>query len=194
MTHALEDGVGSEARGELEHALDGRLSALADDVGGAEIPRQRDAVGVTAEQDDPFRAQSTGGDDPAEADRAVADHGRDLARADLRGARGVVPCAHHVRKREKRGHERVVAADGKPDERAVRQRDADGLALAAVELAAPEPAVEARGLESLSAELACAIRPGERGDDEVALLNPADEPDRRLLRPQRSMNLCALSE
>jgi hypothetical protein len=100
VADALEDGVGAEAPGELEHSLDRPLASFADDLGGAELPRQRDAVGVTAEQDDPLGAQSTGGDDPAEADRAVADDGDDLPRADLRCASGVVPRAHHVREGE----------------------------------------------------------------------------------------------
>ena len=41
---ALEDGVDAEAAGELADALDGLLAALGDDVGGAELARERDAV------------------------------------------------------------------------------------------------------------------------------------------------------
>ena len=34
---ALEHGVGAVAAGQLAHALDGLVAALADDVGGAEL-------------------------------------------------------------------------------------------------------------------------------------------------------------
>src|SRR5207253_2837405 len=47
------------------------------------------------------------------------------------------------------------------------------LALATVEVAAPPAAVKARGPETVPAELAGAVRPGERGHDQVAPLHLA---------------------
>ena len=82
---------------------------------------------------------------------------------------------HHVGERQERRHQRVVAADREHDERAVGLRDAHRLALAAVDArAAPPAAVQTRGLQPLAAELAGAVGPGERRDDEVALLHRAD--------------------
>ena len=57
--------------------------------------------------------------------------------------------------------ERAVRAAGRAPPRPGRRRAAP----------APEAAVEAGGLQALSAELAGAVGPGERSDDEVALLH-----------------------
>ena len=142
--HALEDGVRAEAAGQLADALDGGVAALADDVGRAERPRQRDPIRVAPEQDDLLGAEPPRRDDAAEADRAIADHRHALPRADLRRERRVVARPHHVGEREQRRHQRVVAADREHDQRAVGLRDAHRLALAAVELgAAPPAAVQA---------------------------------------------------
>ncbi len=65
--------MGAVASGQLPHALDGFLAALADDVGGAELARERDPVGVPAEDDDLLGAEALRGDHAAEADGAVAD-------------------------------------------------------------------------------------------------------------------------
>ena len=75
----------ADAAGELAHALDRLVAALAHDVGGAELARQRDPVGVAAEDDDLLGAEALGGDHAAQADGAVADDGHRLAGADLRG-------------------------------------------------------------------------------------------------------------
>ena len=80
--------------------------------------------------------------------------------------------AHHVGEGQERRHERVVRADRKRDQRSVRLRDTDGFPLAAVERgAAPPSAVQAGRLQSLLAEFAGAIGPGERRDDQIALLH-----------------------
>ena len=76
---AFEDGVRPEAARELAYALDSLFAALADNVGRAELARQRDPVGVAAEHDDLLRAEAARGDHAAEADRAVADDRGDLA-------------------------------------------------------------------------------------------------------------------
>ena len=86
VADALEHGVRAESAGELAHALDRLLAALAHDIGRAELARQRDPVGMPAEDHDLFRAEAPRGDDAAEADGAVADDRDRLPRADLRGA------------------------------------------------------------------------------------------------------------
>ena len=100
--------------------------------------------------------------------------------------RGVVAGAVDVGEGEQRGVERRVDAGGHLHEGAVGLRHAHRLGLAAADpVAGPEPAVTARGLQALAAEVAGAVRPGERGDHEVAgrerrhvradLLDDADE-------------------
>ena len=78
---AFEHRVHAEAAGQLADALDGLLAALADDVGGAELARERDPVGVAAHDDDLLGAEALGGDDAAQADGAVADDGDRCRRA-----------------------------------------------------------------------------------------------------------------
>ena len=82
---ALENRMGAEAARQLADALDRLLAPLADDVGGAELLRERDPVGVTAEDDDLLRAEALGRDHAAQPDGAVADDGRRSCRADPRG-------------------------------------------------------------------------------------------------------------
>src|SRR5712691_421104 len=164
--------MGAEPAGQLADPLDRGVPPLADDIGRPEPARQGNAVGVTAEDDDLLRTETTGGNDTAETHRAITDYGGDLARAHIRPERRVMARAHHVGEGEERRHESVVRADGKRDQRSVRQRDADRLALAAIERgAAPPSAVQARGLQTLLAEFAGAVGPGERRDDQVALLH-----------------------
>jgi hypothetical protein len=86
----------------------------------------------------------------------------------------VVARPHHVRKSQKRGHQRIVFAVRQDDERSVRLRDTHRLALAAVDSVLTVPAsVQARGVQPLAAEHAGAIRPQERRDDKVAGLHGA---------------------
>ena len=68
----------AEAVCELADALDRLVAALADDVGCAELLCEGDPVGVPAEDDDPLRAETAGGDHAAQPDRAVADDGSSL--------------------------------------------------------------------------------------------------------------------
>jgi hypothetical protein len=68
-------------------------------TGGAELARERDPLGVAAEDDDLLCVEPLGGDHAAEADGAVADDGCGLARADASGDGRVVAGAHHVRER-----------------------------------------------------------------------------------------------
>ena len=132
--------MGAEAAGEVAHPLNGRVAALAHDIGGAERAPERDARGVTAQEDDLLGAQAPGGNHAAQADGAVAHDGGGLARTYLGGAGRVVACSHHVREREQRRHQRLVGADRQHDERPVRLRDAHGLALSAVDVVEAVPA------------------------------------------------------
>src|SRR5437667_3104103 len=93
---ALEDGVDAQTPGQLAHALDCRLAALAHDVRRAEPFRQGDPVGMVAEDHDPLGAEAPGGDDGAEADSAITDDGRGLAAADFGGAGRMMARSHNV--------------------------------------------------------------------------------------------------
>src|SRR5829696_5750922 len=98
--NALEDGIDAETARELAHPLHSCLTALADDVGRTELVRQRDPIGMTAEQDDLRGAEPLGGDHSAEPDCTVAHDSDGLSRRDLCSQSGVVPGAHHVCQRE----------------------------------------------------------------------------------------------
>jgi len=79
----------------------------------------------------------------------------------------VVAGAVDVRERQQRRDERRVLLDRRRDEGAVRERYPDGLGLAAADVACvPEPAMPARGLQSLTAEIAGAVGPGKRRYDQ----------------------------
>ena len=84
VADALEHGVDAKAIAHLLHALDHLLPTLADDVGGAEVLRQRNAIGVAAEDDDLLAAEPLRGDHAAEPDRAVADDRDRLPGVDAR--------------------------------------------------------------------------------------------------------------
>ena len=55
---ALEDRMDAKAAGELAHALDRLIAALADDVGCAELSRECDPVGMPAQHDDLLGAEA----------------------------------------------------------------------------------------------------------------------------------------
>src|SRR5207244_10520008 len=133
-----EDGVGAEAVGELADVLDRFVPSLADDVRGAELLSQRDAVWVTAKEDDLLGAEAFGRDDAAQPDGPVTDDGDGLSGAGLGCEGRVVAGSHHIREREKRRDQRVVRADWKGYERPVGQGNTHRLALAAVD-AVPRP-------------------------------------------------------
>ncbi len=167
----LDDRVRALAAGELTDGGLGGLPALGDDVGGPEELGDVRTGGVAAQRNDPLGAEALGGEDPAQADRAVADDGHGGALADAGAEGGVVAGAHHVGQGQQAGQQLVVGdgLGGQLHEGAVGVRDADGLALAAVEAdRAPETAVHAGGVEALGAVVAGAVGPHEGGDDEVA--------------------------
>ena len=125
----LEHGVDAEAVGELAHALDRLVAALADDVGRAELSRQRYPGRVAAKDDDLLGAEAPGGDHAAQADGAVTDDGDRLSAADLGDDRSVMGRAHHVREVEKRWHQRVVLGDRQDEQGPVRMGHPEGFGL-----------------------------------------------------------------
>ena len=133
----------AEAFGELAHALDRLIAALADDVGGAELARQRGPVDVTPEEDDLLGAEAPGGDHPAQADGAVTDDGDRLSGADLGDDRSVMAGAHHVREGEKRWHQRVVLGDRQDEQGPVRMGHPEGFGLCSDVSGAEERSVDA---------------------------------------------------
>ena len=86
----------AEAAGRCAHAFDRFLAALAHDVRRAECFRQRDAIGMATQNDDLFGAEALGGDDAAQADRAVADHGHFFSVVDSCHSRRMMAGSHHV--------------------------------------------------------------------------------------------------
>ena len=113
-------------------------------------------------------------------DGSVADDRDRVARADARRDRGVVAGAHDVAEREETGDLVVRDRSGDDGERAVGERHADALALAAVREAAvaivapPPAAAEARRADAVAAVHARAVAHVEGCDDEVARLDVAD--------------------
>jgi hypothetical protein len=82
------------------HVLDRLVAALADDVGCAEPSPEFDAVGTMAHENNALGAETSSGNDAAQADGAVADNCCRLARADVGAAGRVVAGRHHVRQGE----------------------------------------------------------------------------------------------
>src|SRR5207253_7428407 len=58
----LEHGVDAEAAGQLAHPRYRRFTAFAHDVRRAERFRERDAIGMPAQKDDPLGAEAARGD------------------------------------------------------------------------------------------------------------------------------------
>jgi hypothetical protein len=115
-------GVDAEAARQLAHTLGSPVPAFADDVRRAELLRQCNPLGISAEDDDLLGAEPSGSDDPAQAHGAVADHGRPLAGADLRRHGRMVARSHDIRQRQERRHQGVVGADRQDKERSVADR------------------------------------------------------------------------
>ena len=151
---------------------DSVVSALLDDVGGAELSGQRLPVGVPAEGDDPLGAELPGGQDAEQADRAVADDRDRLAGPGLGGDGGEPTGAQHVGGRHQRRDQIGVGHAGGGDERAVGERDASHFGLGAD--GAHQDPVHAVGLVAGLADLAGVVRGPEGADDEVADLDGAD--------------------
>ena len=172
--YALEYRVGAEPAGELAHALDCVLAALADDIGRAELARQGDPVLVAAEDDDLLGAQALGGDHTTKPDRTIADDCDALSGADAGDDSGVVAGAHDVGERQQRWHERVVLTNRQHEQRAICIWDPQRLGLRAVlAVVAEEAAVHALGVQPLVTEGARAVGERKRHHDDVAWLHGA---------------------
>jgi hypothetical protein len=96
--HALEDGVSADTPGQVFDPGDALISALNDDVGGAELSSELLSRRVAAHDDDPFGAHLLRGEDAQETDRAVTDHRDSRAWLDVGRVRGKPPGAQHVRR------------------------------------------------------------------------------------------------
>src|SRR3954453_2454662 len=172
---AFERRVDADAAGECHDGLGHLLAAPFDEVGGAELLRQRLRAGVAAEGDYALGTEPLDGQDARDPDRAVADDRDRLASLDARADGGVMAGGQHVRERQERVQHLVRMAGARHrHERAVGERDAYGLALAAVAVLREEAAGQARGRDAVLAVRAGAVAVGERGDDEVALLDLLD--------------------
>src|SRR5882672_1050221 len=100
MSHAFQNRMSSESTGERADAFNCGLATLTNYIGGAELARQRHAVGMSPEHDDLLRAQAACGNHSAQTDGAITDDSNDLTGARLRGACSMVPGPHHVGERE----------------------------------------------------------------------------------------------
>ena len=126
---AFENRVNAVTVGKLMHTLDRFLAPFAHHCGRAEFARQRDAFGMPSHDDDLLRSKALRGDHATEANRAVADHGDRLARADPGADSRVVAGAHHVCQRQEGRHWRGVFADRQHGERPIRLGNTDRLRL-----------------------------------------------------------------
>jgi hypothetical protein len=104
----FEDGVGSDAGGELEDLLDAGVAAFGDDVGGAELTSDFLAVGVAAHLDDPVGSQLRRGKYATQSDGAVTDDDDRAARSHISGHGRVPAGGHHVGQREQSGDHRTL--------------------------------------------------------------------------------------
>ena len=86
----------TKARSEPADVLQAFLAALADNLRRAEHARERDAIRVTAEQDELLGAETLCGNDPTQAHGSVADNGNAIALSNSSGQRRVMAGAHHV--------------------------------------------------------------------------------------------------
>src|SRR5205807_1771379 len=93
---ALEDGVDSEAVGEIAHTRDRLVASLADNISCAKLSRQCDPIGMTPQNDDLLGTKSPGGNHAAQADGTVSDNGYCLPGTNFGDDRCMMACCHHV--------------------------------------------------------------------------------------------------
>jgi hypothetical protein len=168
---AFERGVDANASGEVEHRLAGILTAPFDDVGGAELTGDVLALRVAAQGDDALCAKPPGRQHSAQANGAIPDHRHRIAFLHPGADRGVMPGRHHIGQGEQRP-ERLSGVSRSRDrhQRAAGQRDADGFALAAVDLAVAETAAGNAGDgRPVQAVRAAHVAVDERGDHQITL-------------------------
>ena len=101
--------MSSETVRQIANTGNAFLAAFADDVGCAKIRCQREPVRMPAEHDDPLGAEALGGDHPAEAHRAIADHSGGYAGRHPSYSGGVVAGAHHLAGTASRRHMECAA-------------------------------------------------------------------------------------
>ena len=75
------------------------------------------------------RTETPRGDNATEPDCAISDNSDCLARRDFGGNGRVMARPHHVGKRKKRGHQRVIFAHRQHEKRSVGLRDTDSFSL-----------------------------------------------------------------
>jgi hypothetical protein len=92
--------MSAQASSEFTHAVDSRLAALTDNFGSTEFSRKRDAIRMTAEDDDLLGAEPARSDHSAQPHRAVTHDCGNLSGAHLCRASGVVTGSHHIRECE----------------------------------------------------------------------------------------------
>ena len=169
----FDGDVGTESTGQRPDDLQRILAGVVDgDVGAERLRRVEPAVGQV-DRDDRRRAVQPRADDRGEPDRAGADDGDDVARADL-----TVEHADLVAGRQDVGqHQHRFVADAGRDRvgRQIGERDPHELGLRAVDLVAEDPAAAAEALAgvALPAVLARAARRDARHEHAVADLHTA---------------------
>jgi len=130
---------------------------------------------MTPEEDDLFGPKPTRRDHAAQADGAIADDGRRLARPDIRADGRMVTGCHHVRECQQPWHQRVVLANRQDDARAVCLGNAHRFALAAVNAVRAIPStMEAGAVQPFPTEDAGAIGVEERRGDDIAGVHGSD--------------------
>jgi hypothetical protein len=182
---AFEGRVDADALGEFQNDLGRSVAALDNNVRGPERPGQRLTGGVAAQGDDPLGAKTPGGEDAAQAHRAVSDDGDPAAGPNAGAHCRVVTRAHDIGEREQRTHRclRVTGA-GDADQGGVGEGHAHRFALASVDpVEAPEAAGDAGSRDAGAAVGAGAVAIRGRRDDQVTLGDTAHVGTRVLDHP-----------
>jgi hypothetical protein len=118
--------VRAVATGEFVHFGDALVAAFGDDVGGTEFQAEIGAVLVPAHQDDPFGAQSFGGENCGKSDRAVTDHRDGGAGVDAGPDGAVVSGEEHIGQGEQRWQQLGVSPTGALTRVPFSERDPPG--------------------------------------------------------------------
>ena len=175
-TDAFEHGVRS-AIAQLEEPRHAFVAAFGHVVRGAELLRERKAVGVPACGDDVLGTHHLRGDDAALPHRAVTEHDHRVSRLHACRARRMVAGCHHVGKREQALEHAFAVVPGLARDlhkRPLRVLEADVPALRThrevVRMRHARPVVA----RAACAALAAAVR--ERRDHKIAGLDRGDGP------------------
>jgi hypothetical protein len=148
------------------------------------------ALRAAAQGDDALCAKPPGRQHSAQANGAVPDHRDHVAFLHPGADRGVVPGRHHIGQGEQRP-ERLSGVSRSWDghQRAAGERDADGFALAAVDLAVAETAAGNAGDgRPVQAVRAGHVAVDERGDHQITLADFSDQSMQLEGTPGQRMN------